>query len=62
MPSKPKQETNQQEPKISSEHPYEIWSHLLVSKKAILQRRLTLETIINNIAIKNWTIVRSLTM
>jgi hypothetical protein len=24
MPSKPKQETNQQEPKISSEHPYEI--------------------------------------
>jgi len=45
MPSKPKQETNQQEPKISSEHPYEIWSHLLVSKKAILQRRLTLETI-----------------
>jgi hypothetical protein len=49
MPSKHKQETNQQEMKISSEHPHEIWSHVLVSEETILQRRLTLETI-------QWTI------
>jgi hypothetical protein len=49
MSSKPKQKKNQQEIKISSEDPYEIWSHLLVSKEGILRRRLTLETI-------KWTI------
>jgi len=45
MPSKPKQETNQQEMKISSENPHKIWSSMLVFKDTILWRRLTLETI-----------------